>query len=201
MARSTSLSCTLKPSPAVSSTDVLLGLFEDELADAGYDTGRVRVVDHDVKPGVSHDEGDGDAWPGIEAQVMAADVLVIGTPIWMGHPSSIAARVLERLDAFIAETDDRGQMPTADKVALVAVVGNEDGAHHVGAELYQGLADVGFTIPANGMAYWVGEAMGSTEFKDLDEVPEPVRSTVRTAVANAVHLADALRRAPYPRVG
>jgi hypothetical protein len=119
----------------------------------------------------------------------------------LGQPGSVAKRVVERLDAFISETDARGQMPPADKVALVAVVGNEDGAHHVGAELYQALADVGFTIPANGMAYWVGEAMGSTDFQDLDEVPEKVSATVKTAVANGTHLARSLAADPYPSVG
>jgi multimeric flavodoxin WrbA len=195
------LNCTLKPSPDESSTDALLDLFEGELAAAGCTSTRVRLADHDIKPGVSHDEGDGDEWPDVEQQLMQADVIVVGTPIWLGQPSSVVKRALERLDAFISETDDRGQMPPVDKVALVAVVGNEDGAHHVGAELYQGLADIGFTIPANGMAYWVGEAMGSTDFKDLDEPPEKVRSTVKTAVANATHLAEALQADPYPSVG
>jgi multimeric flavodoxin WrbA len=201
MPTATLLNCTLKPSPADSSTDALLDLFDDELKAAGYDTQRVRVADHDVKPGVSHDEGDGDQWPSIEEQVMDADLLVFATPIWLGHPASTAQRVLERLDAFISETDDRGQMPPADRIALVGVVGNEDGAHHVGAELYQGLADVGFTIPANGMAYWVGEAMGSTDFKDLGEPPKKVTATVKTAVANGAHLAKALGADPYPSVG
>jgi multimeric flavodoxin WrbA len=201
MPTATLLNCTLKPSPEDSSTDAMLDLFEGELSAAGYTSQRVRIADHHVKPGVSHDEGDGDQWPSIEQQVMDADVLVVGTPIWMGQPGSVVKRVLERLDAFIAETDDRGQMPPADKVALVAVVGNEDGAHHVGAELYQALADVGFTIPANGMAYWVGEAMGSTDFKDLDEPPKQVKATVKTAVANGTHLAMALRTDPYPSVG
>lgn len=198
----TLLNCTLKPGPDASSTDALLDLFVGELAAQGAeDTARIRVVDHDVKPGVSHDEGDGDGWPDIRRQVEAADILVVGTPIWLGHPGSVVQRVLERLDAYISETDDRGQMPPVDRAALVAVVGNEDGAHLVGSQLYQGLADVGFTIPANGMAYWVGEAMGSTDFNELDEVPEKVRSTVKTAVANAVHLAGLLAEDPYPRVG
>ena len=71
------------------------------------------------------------------------------------------------MDAFLGETDDRGRMVSFDRVALVAVVGNEDGAHHVSAELYQALNDVGFTLPANAVTYWVGEAMGSTDYKDL----------------------------------
>ncbi len=73
---------------------------------------------------------------------------MIGTPVWLGQPSSVAKRVLERLDAFLGETDDAGRMISYDKVAIVAVVGNEDGAHHVSAELFQALNDVGFTIPS-----------------------------------------------------
>lgn len=200
--RATLLNCTLKPSPAASSTDALLALFRRELAAKGVTVGdTVRIVDHRVAPGVSHDEGDGDDWPAIREQILAAQLLVFGTPIWVGHPASPAQQVIERLDAFISETDDRGQMPIADRVALVAVVGNEDGAHHVGAELYQGLADVGFTLPGNAQAYWVGEALGSTDFQDLDEVPEKVTAMVGTAVANGVHLAGLLRAAPYPSVG
>jgi multimeric flavodoxin WrbA len=90
----------------------------------------------------------------------------------MGQPSSVAKRAMERMDAFLEETDDEGRMVSYGRVAAVAVVGNEDGAHHVSAEVYQALNDVGFTIPANAVAYWVGEAMGSVNFVDLDAVPK-----------------------------
>ena len=96
--------------------------------------------------GVTSDEGDGDEWPAIRQQVLDADLLVLGTPIWMGQPSSVAKRVLERFDAFLSETDDAGRMPSYGKVAVVAVVGNEDGAHHVSAEVFQALVDVGFVL-------------------------------------------------------
>ena len=126
---------------------------------------------------------------------------MLATPIWLGHPASTTQRALERLDAFISETDERGQMPLVDRVAMVAVVGNEDGAHHVGAELFQGLNDVGFSLAAGAMTYWVGEAMGSIDFKDLTTTPEKVASQASTMVANSVHLARALSDAPYPGVG
>ncbi len=198
----TLLNCSLKPTgDDDSSTDAMLDLFAAELDRLEVSHRRVRVADHDVRPGVSHDEGDGDEWISIRDRIMTADILVFGTPIWLGNPSSVSQRVLERLDAYISETDDRGQMPPVDRVALLAVVGNEDGAHHVGAQLYQGLADIGFTIPANGMAYWVGEAMGSVDFQDLDEVPEKVEGVVEVAVENAVHLARLLQAEPYPKVG
>ncbi len=89
-------------------------------------------------------------------------------------------------------------MSTVDKVAMVAVVGNEDGAHHVGAELFQGLNDVGFTLAANAMTYWVGEAMQSTDYKDLDSAPEKTAQTTSTMVTNAVHLAERLAKERYP---
>ena len=80
----------------------------------------------------------------------------------------------------------------------VAIVGNEDGAHHVGAELLQGLSDVGFTIPDSGMTYWVGEAMHKTDYKDLALGSEKTDQATRTAAANAAHLARLLANEPYP---
>lgn len=87
-----------------------------------------------------------------------------------------------------------------DKVALIGIVGDEDGAHKVTADLSQGLNDVGFTLPAQGATYWVGEAMGSTDYQELDQVPEAVAATTATAARNAAHLARLLRGAPYPPV-
>ena len=106
--------------------------------------------------------------------------------------------MLERLDAFLGEQDDRDQMATVDRVALVAVTGNEDGAHHVGAELFQGLNDVGFTVAASAMTYWVGEAMHDTDLKDLPSIPKDTANATRIMVTNAVHLARVLAGDPYP---
>ncbi|MGN6251591.1 MAG: flavodoxin family protein [Marmoricola sp.] len=192
------LNCTLKPSPKESSTAVLLEEVTTALGAHDITTETIRVVDHDVKFGVSTDEGDGDAWPQIRQRMLAADILVIGTPIWMGQPGSVCKMVLERLDAELSETDDQGRMDTYGKVAALAVVGNEDGAHHVSAEVYQALSDVGFTIPANGVTYWVGEAMHSTDYKDLDPKPEKTQATTKTLAANAAHLASLLKDAGYP---
>jgi multimeric flavodoxin WrbA len=176
----------------------MLDLVTGELANHDVKTKIARFADHDVKPGVTSDEGDGDEWPEIRADILAADLFVLGTPIWLGHPASNAQRALERLDAFLGETDEKGRIVSADRVAMIAVVGNEDGAHHVGAELFQGLNDVGFTLAAGAMTYWVGEAMHKTDFVDLDNPPEAVVSTTRTMVANAVHLARLLDEAPFP---
>lgn len=194
------LNCTLSPSPAESSTDKLGQQVLDELAKHGVTGSEVRVVDHDVRPGVKLDMGDGDEWPSIREKVMAADILVLATPTWLGQHSSVAQRVLERLDAELSETDDQGRLLTFGKVALAVVVGNEDGAHHITAILYQALNDVGFTIPAQGGTYWNGEAMHTVDFKDLDETPEPTASATATAAANAAHLVRLLRGDGYPAV-
>lgn len=192
------LSCTLKSSPASSSTDKLGRDVVEALAEHKVTTEVVRVVDHTIRFGVTTDEGDGDEWPAIRAKVLAADIVVIATPIWMGQPSSVAKLVLERLDAELGETDEEGRPSMFGKVAAVAVVGNEDGAHHVSAEIYQALSDVGFTIPAQAVTYWVGEAMQATDYQDLDETPEKTAATTSTLAANAAHLARLLRGHNYP---
>ena len=116
----------------------------------------------------------------------------------MGQVSSIAKRVLERMDAFLGETDDRGRMPSFGKVAVAAIVGNEDGAHFSTAQLFQSLNDTGWTIPAVAACYWVGEAMGSTDFKDLGNTPEKVTETAKMVASNAAHLAKLLKADTYP---
>ena len=192
------LVCTLKPSPAPSSSVLLGTQVLSELESLGVSGELVRVVDHDVRFGVGTDEGDGDAWPEIRQKMLDADILVIATPIWLGQPSSVCKMVLERLDAEISETDEEGRLLTFGKVAAVAVVGNEDGAHHTVAECLQALNDTGFSIAANAGTYWVGEAMQGTDYRDLDPSPETTTSTTRTVAANAVHLARLLASSPYP---
>jgi multimeric flavodoxin WrbA len=196
--RALALVCSLKPSPAPSSSDLMARQVLEELGKHGVTGSVVRVVDHDVKPGVEVDMGDGDAWPAIREQMMAADILLVATPTWVGHMSSVAQRVLERLDGELSETDDSGRPKVSGKVAVTAVVGNEDGAHKITADLMQGLNDIGFTIPAQGGTYWNDEAMGSRDYLDLDETPEAVASTTATLAENAAVLARALRATPYP---
>ena len=196
------LNCSLKSTKdeEKSSTDRMLSDLLGALNEHDVAGDIVRAVDHDIKPGVLSDEGNGDEWPALRKKIVAADIFILGTPIWMGQPSSVAKRVLERLDAFLDETDDRGRMPAAGKVALVAIVGNEDGAHHCHAACFQALNDIGFTVPANGGVYWVGEAMGSVNYVDLQGTPGTVVEMLKMAAANAAHLAAALKAENYPGV-
>lgn len=192
------LNCTLKPSPGDSSTDVISAQILNELSGHGISGQIIRVVDYDVRPGVEADMGHGDQWPGIAQHIRDADILVFATPTWVGHMSSVAQRVLERLDAEISRTDDQGRPAMFGKVAVAAVVGNEDGAHKIIADTFQGLNDIGFTIPAQGATYWNHEAMNPKDYKDLTETPEAVRATISTLSANAAHLARHLKEHQYP---
>lgn len=192
------LICTLTPSPAESSSDLMANRILGRLEEQGVETSSARVVDHNIAPGVEVDMGNGDEWPELRRRILEADILLLAAPIWVGHMSSLGQRVFERLDADLSSTDDEGRPIMYNKVALTAVVGNEDGAHHVTAEMHQGLNDIGFTVPAQGGVYWVGEAMQTVDFKDLDQIPDPVASTISSMTANAVHLAQSLKSAPYP---
>ena len=170
-----------------------------ELATHDVSSALIRAVDHDARPGVEVDMGAGDYWPTIRAQLMAADILVLATPTWLGQPSSIAQRVLERLDAELSETDEQGRLLTYAKVAVVAVVGNEDGAHHISAVLFQCLNDVGFTLPAGAVTYWNDEAASEfRDYRDLPATPTKVAKTTATLARNAAHLARLLKTEQYP---
>lgn len=192
------INCTLKKSPATSSCEKLLSQVADALRNLGVSCDLVRAVDFAISPGVTSDEGPGDQWPELRRRILAADILILGTPIWLGHPSSVCQRVLERMDAFLGETDDAGRMVTYGRVAGVAVVGNEDGAHHVSAELFQALNDVGFTLPASTVTYWVGEAMQKKNFDELAATPQKTAQATVELALNCAHLASLLHASPYP---
>lgn len=198
--RAIAINCSLKhKSDKPSSTDAMIQLIESELGKHDVSlTETIRISDHNILPGVTSDEGDGDAWPDLRSKILDHDMLVFGTPIWLGQPSSLAKRVLERMDAFLSETDDNSRMPSYGRVAVAAIVGNEDGAHAVTADLFQALNDVGWTIPAGGACYWVGEAMHKKNFKDLPDVPDAVQQTAAMLASNAVHVAKLLQKSAYP---
>ena len=194
------LNCSLKKSGGEkSSTDTMIGVLAEAFAKHDVALSEtLRIADYNVLPGITSDEGEGDDWPKLRAKILAHDILIFGGPIWMGQISSIAKRVLERMDAFLSETDDAGRMPSYSKVAVAAIVGNEDGAHWSSSQLFQSLNDTGWTIPAVAACYWVGEAMGSVDFKDLEHRPQKVSQTAKMVAANAAHLARLLKAEPYP---
>lgn len=111
---------------------------------------------------------------------------------------AIVAEHFAKHDVVVSETDGPGRMPSYSRVAVAAIVGNEDGAHWASSQLFQSLNDTGWAIPAVAACYWAGEAMGSIDFKDLTHRPRKVSETAAMVAANAVHLAGLLKNNPYP---
>ena len=193
------LNCTLKRSPEASNTEALASVLSAALADGGAACETIRVVDHDVLPGVSSDEGDGDAWPAIRAKVVASEILVLATPTWFGQPSSVVKRVLERMDAMLSETGEDGLPVAFNRIAGFVVTGNEDGAHHVIAELAQAVNDIGYTVPAQAWTYWnKGPGPGPT-YLETDEGHDWSARTARTAAGNLIAVAQALAAHSLPK--
>jgi multimeric flavodoxin WrbA len=192
------VNCTLKPSPEPSNTEALASVVGAELTSRGVEVETVRAVDLNLLPGVKSDQGEGDDWPGVHGKLLAADILVVASPTWVGRPSSVAQRVLERMDAMISETDDQGRPAAYGKVAGVVVTGNEDGAHHVISEISGGLVDIGYTIPAQAWTYWhLGPGPGP-DYLDEDRGHEWAHTTGRTMAGNLHHVASALTGRPWP---
>ncbi|MFE9774702.1 flavodoxin family protein [Streptomyces sp. NPDC005931] len=149
------INCTLEKSPQTSNTEALPASVTGQLEKEGVEVDVVRAVDLDIAPGVvSEAVHEGDDWPDVHARILACEILVIASPTWLGQPSSVAKRVLERMDAMLSETDDAGRPVAHNRVAGVVVTGNEDGAHHVISEITGGLQDIGYTIPGQAWTYW-----------------------------------------------
>ena len=144
---------------------------------------------------MTSEEGDGDHWPVIREDLLKHDILIFGTPIWLRQIFSVSKRALERVGALLSETDEMGRMPSFSKIALAAIVGNEDGARNVAASLLQALNDTGWTLPAASSCYWVGESM--VNFQDLSHIPQKVDDTATIAAVDAAQLAGLLKRNPY----
>ncbi|MBM7093599.1 flavodoxin family protein [Streptomyces sp. S12] len=191
------INCTLKKSPDTSNTEALLRSVTEQLEQEGVDVDVVRAVDLDIGPGVvSEAVHDGDDWPDVHAKVLGAQILIIASPTWLGQPSSVAKRVLERMDAMLSETDDDGRPVAYNRVAGVVVTGNEDGAHHVISEITGGLQDIGYTIPGQAWTYWNQGPGPGPSFLEGGRGHDWSRSTGRAMAANLLGVAGALQERP-----
>ncbi|MYR43360.1 flavodoxin family protein [Streptomyces sp. SID5910] len=192
------INCTLKPSPQPSNTEALAATVIASLKGHGVEVDVVRAVDLNLKPGVETDMGDGDDWPGVHEKLLASQILIIASPTWLGRPSSVAQRVLERMDAMLGETDDEERPVAYNRVAGVLVTGNEDGAHHVISEINGALGDIGFTVPGQAWTYWhLGPGPGP-DYLDDERGHDWATSTGRAMASNLVHAARALAASPLP---
>lgn len=195
------LNCTLKKSPEESNTEALLKKVIEQFDDLEVTSDIIRVIDHQVARGVTSDEGDGDEWPKILKKIEAADILVIGTPIWFGVRGSVAQQVIERLDGTYNDTNSVGQYPMYNKVAGVAVTGNEDGAHEAAGTTLFNLSHLGFTIPPNADTYWVGPAGPGPSYIEAGQDHPYTKKTTKWMAHNLVHLATMLKDRPIPPKG
>lgn len=194
------LNCTLKKSPQTSNTRALIDKVVDLMAPLGVDSEVIRVVDYNIPFGVSSNEGDGDEWPMILEKLRAADIIIIGTPIWFGVRSSVAQLVIERLDGTYAEGDsETGQFPLYGKVAGVIVTGNEDGSHDAAATTLFNLSHLGCVIPPNSDCYWVGDAgPGPSYIEAGGDKHMYTNKTARYLAHNVAHFAKRLKENPIP---
>lgn len=194
------LNCTLKKSPKVSNTRALIDKVAALMEALGIESEVVRVVDYNILFGVSSDEGSGDEWPIILEKIKAADILVIGTPIWFGVRSAVAQLVIERLDGTYDEGDpETGQFPLYGKVAGVIVTGNEDGAHNAAGTTLYNLTHLGCTVPPNVDCYWVGDAgPGPSYIEAHGEKHLYTNKTARYMAHNLAYFAKLLKENPIP---
>ena len=197
--RAVVLNCTLKPSPAKSNTEALAKVLTDVFETEGVEHDDFRLVDLNLKPGVKSDEGNGDDWPKVHAAIVAAEILVIATPTWMGQASSLCQRALERLDGMLSETQKGGAPAAYGKVAGIVITGNEDGAHHIVGTTAQALIDVGFTVPGHAWTYWhLGPGPGD-DYLDTDKGHAYSDRVGRNAARNLIAAARALAANPLPK--
>ena len=211
------INCTLKRSPRPSHTETLLRVSADLLEREGVAVEHLRLIDHEVPPGVYPDMTEygwkRDAWSTVYAKVAAADILVVGTPIWLGEKSSVCQKLIERLYAMSGETNDRGQYVYYGKVGGCVVTGNEDGVKHCAMGILYALQHIGYSIPPQADCGWIGAvgpgpSYGDTEWKG-EKIDPPVgfdsnftnRNTTFMSY-NLLHLARLLKQQNgYPARG
>lgn len=192
--RAVLLNCSLKPSSEPSNTQMLADTVVGAMAEEGVETSTFRLADLTLDHGVETTMSEADEWPEVHDAILGADILVVATPTWVGHPSSYAQQALERLDAMISETDDDDQPVAFGKVAGVVVTGNEDGAHHVISEIAGGLIDIGFTIPGQAWTYWNRGPGPGPSYSETEEKHDWSEDTGRTMAQQLVRVARAFER-------
>ena len=196
------INCTLKPSPQTSHTRGLMDVSASIMEAQGVSVEVIRAVDHRIAFGVYPDMTehgwDRDDWPAIQDQVMAADILVLGSPIWLGERSAVCSQVIERLYGYSGKLNDAGQYAYYGRVGGCVVTGNEDGVKHVAQSVLYGLQHLGYTIPPQADAGWIGEAGPGPSYLDEDSGGPSNDFTQRNTTFmtwNLLHLARMLKDA------
>ncbi len=211
------INCSLKKSPRESHTQILMNLSIDIMRSEGVEVEIIRFVDHNIPVGVQPDMTktgeEVDEWPAIFEKVKTADILVIGTPLWLGERSSVASKLIERLYGMSALQNNKGQYIYYGKAGGCIVTGNEDGVKHCAMGLLYALQHLGYSIPPQADAGWIGEvgpgpSYGDTEWNGEKKDPpvgfdsEFTNKNTTFMTYNLLHLANMLRKnGGYPAYG
>ncbi|KGX89885.1 flavodoxin family protein [Pontibacillus marinus] len=200
--RAVVLNASLKTGEEQSNTRALIDDVVNIMDKHDTETEVIRLADYHISYGIAEDMGEGDEWPHIYEKVKQADIVIIGTPIWLGEKSSLATLAIERLYGSSGETNANGQAIYYNKVAGVAITGNEDGAKKAASSILYGLSHIGFTIPPNVDAYWVGEAGPGPSYIEAEGYKnEFTRGHIDMLAYNLVHFARILKDHPIPAEG
>ncbi len=203
------INCSLKKSPTKSHTQGLIDVSMNIMRSEKVKVDCLRLIDYEVASGVQPDmtkEGwEKDDWPDIYNKVLDADILVIGTPIWLGEKSSVASKLIERLYAMSGEQNDKGQYIYYGKVGGCVITGNEDGIKHCGMSILYALQHIGYSIPPQADCGWIGEAGPGPSYLDEESNARNNEFTNRNTTFmtyNLLHLAKILKdQKGYPQYG
>jgi multimeric flavodoxin WrbA len=193
------LNCSLKRQPDISNTGELSELVLASMKEmhAHLSAEVVRISDVELPVGLGFKESDDDDWPGIVAKIKAADIVLFATPIWWGGRSSLMQRVIERLDALDEEYIASGRSALYNKVAGVVITGSEDGALATLGSIMMVLTFMGFTLPPECAAYWVGE-VGQPSAKDREkrQMNDACKHMAKNLARNTLYYAQLLKERP-----
>ncbi|RKN75130.1 flavodoxin family protein [Ulvibacterium marinum] len=203
------INCTLKNSSLESHTEGLMQVSMDIMKSEQVTVDYLRLVDYNVLngllPDMTKEGGSQDDWPMIYERIMASDILVIGTPIWLGEKSSIATKLIERLYGMSGETNEKGQYAYYGKVGGCVVTGNEDGIKHCAMGILYALQHLGYSIPPQADCGWIGEVGPGPSYLDEESGGKENEFTNRNTTFmtyNILHLAKALKElGGYPAYG
>lgn len=194
------INCTLKKSPQQSHTQGLIDVSKNIMDNQGVETANIRLVDHDIPEGVYPDmtehDYDTDEWPILFEKVLKADILIVGTPIWLGEKSSVATKLIERLYGMSGQQNDKGQYIYYGKVGGCVITGNEDGVKHCAMGMLYSLQHLGYSIPPQADCGWIGEAGPGPSYMDKEANAYENTFTNRNTTFmtyNLLHLAKMLK--------
>src|SRR4051812_12854983 len=181
------LNCSIKSDRAQSHTQLLMDKAAAVMSAEGVAVEQIYVRDHSIAFGMIKDgaeEGVADEWPHIQAKILAADILVLGTPIWLGDKSSVASLVIERMYAYSGDRNAKEQYLYYGKTAGCVITGNEDGIKHCARDILYALMHIGYMIPPQADCGWIGEAGPGPSYGDTEWNGEPIGDGTPLGFAN-----------------